>query len=94
MGPSRKTAYAQGVKALVLVLALASQTFWTISTGPVPSPYPSPSSYPVNWYGVWYYPLYWPICTPAGSRHCRPLHAPLWPPPLKPGQHAVPKPPR
>jgi hypothetical protein len=74
--------------------AADQQTFWTISTGPVPEPYPTPTYYPVDWYGTLYYPIFWPLCVPPAIHHCRPQHAHIWPPHVPAGHVPVPRPPR
>jgi hypothetical protein len=89
MDPLDSRRYAEGVK-LAVALLFASQTFWTLSTGPVPSPWPTPSAWPVNWYGTLYYPGYWPVCAAPASRRCRPVRAPIWPPHVPTGKHPIP----
>ncbi len=95
MDPLEPRDYARSVK-LLLALLFASQTFWTLSTGPMPSPWPTPSVWPVDWYGTLYYPAYWPVCAIPASVHCRPPHRAVWPPHVPSGRHPVPvpKPPR
>jgi hypothetical protein len=95
MDPLDSQSYAGRVKLLAALL-FASQTFWTLSTGPAPSPWPTPAAWPVDWYGTLYYPAYWPVCNVPSSQHCRPRVGPIWPPRVPPGKHPVPlrKPPR
>ena len=92
-----KAAASAVVAALLLALTAAGaratetqQTFWSLSTGAIPSPYPTPTSYPVDWYGVLYYPPYWPICGPAFRHRCRPPRGHVWPPRIPPGRHPAP----
>jgi hypothetical protein len=87
--PLERGGYAEEVN-LLLALLFASQTFWTLTTGPAPSPWPTPSAWPVSWYGTLYYPVYWPVCTTPATFHCRPPHRPVWPPHVPPGKHPVP----
>ncbi|HTU81255.1 MAG TPA: hypothetical protein VMF61_03945 [Candidatus Acidoferrales bacterium] len=70
------------------------QVFSSTSSGKPPAPLPTPTSWPYVYDGSSYYPGFWPLCGgDSHGHHCRPPHAPIYPPPHPPRPPHGPTPP-